>query len=313
MLQDSLIALLSQIEREQLEDDQSLIVNIEFYSRQEFEYFAPDINSIFDKVREWGADPSRDYMVSGPSMIFKDKHGGYGTFIIYSDDKRYVEGFRMCCFQSDEISNGGTLQYSAPSIERILEVMGEIIKLPDVVKSVKSIVYMAVDKLSETSKKGRMDHFDQYKPEIHGKAKESNGKFPLSDEVVEFFRSRGWNLYEVRPEHESRPDLFIPTGAVDTVTFNRSYAVLPACSPSSHFERVMSLMYHAQETNQLPTMRLSQHEVSVLDFITFHRDAVRITFMDTLQVKVPYFNLKSSLSLMSSYVGPNTPKGDGMH
>ena len=51
----------------------------------------------------------------------------------------------------------------------------------------------------------------------------------------------------------------------------------------------------------------------VLDFITFHRDAVRITFMDTLQVKVPYFNLKSSLSLMSSYVGPNTPKGDGMH
>ena len=55
-------------------------------------------------------------------------------------------------------SNGGTLQYSAPSIERILEVMGEIIKLPDVVKSVKSIVYMAVDKLSETSKKGRMDH-----------------------------------------------------------------------------------------------------------------------------------------------------------
>lgn len=301
MIRDDLIGILASIRKEKLKGDQSLIVNIEFNSRQDTQFLTPEVNHLLDSMRKWGADPSRYYMECG-GRLAEDENGVYEAVLLYSDDKKYIEGFRMCYFRSHSISNEGTLQYSAPSIERILSIMGEIIQKPEVIRALNEVDYRIVDRLIHTSKEAVMKHFSQFPPELDKDKVDKGSKVPFSEYITDFFRSRGWNLYELTPESENRPDLFIPTGAVDQSEFGKSYAVLPQSAVPDSFEEVRSMMDHAVRTEQLPTMRLSMHETAVLDSITLNEDAARLTFIGKSgYMKVPYSNLRKSLEFLSSY------------
>ena len=82
MQKQRLTDLIEEIQEETLETDQYLIVNMEFSSRAEFEFNFPFFNEVFETLIHWGADPTRNYLYTGPKQLCETDLGSFFGFLV---------------------------------------------------------------------------------------------------------------------------------------------------------------------------------------------------------------------------------------
>ena len=288
---DNLTELIENLQAESLGSDESVIVNLSFGSLDQFMTFTDYMNRVFAEVENWGG--KRGYMKKGPGVIDQSPSGQVSSFMVYSPDESYIEGFAM---DMRSIGQDGVafLKYTCPDPKRASEVLALLAENERLVKAVQSAEYQKCKKPESANSASAKAHFIQTKDEaVPCESRVS----PISEDVIGWFNGRGWALYEVAPEIEEMPDLIAANGPAAELKKGVSYHVLPVIEDSSSPEAMEAAVKRLIDKGQTPVYDDMNGTRLDVDGIMLDSGVVFIyPYESDRRMRVPYFNLERTIT-----------------
>lgn len=281
------------------EPGKHVLVNVEFPTGHDLQYFIPQVTAIFEHLSEWGDARQPRCLFQGPGILHIDERKSYSAFAI-SDRQGYIEAVRVGNFFNLGVSNSAAFQYSSPSPERARSVVQRLVDNLTFPSSITAIHSRLVRSLNDLETRSMMTHFDQAHPRVF-----SGDRF---DEIAFFprflqtFKWGGWSLYWLDQSNAGNLAAIVAPGPVTELQMGGCYHILPESDQPDDFASVSLAIERSIQKGRTPRMLLTGDEYATLDSFALLPDAVRLAFseLDDRVMKIPYFNLQTSFAVLES-------------